>query len=237
MHIGILQADSVLPQFQPSCGDYPDMFVTLLADEGGRQPRFSTFVARDMAYPPADTCDAYVITCSRHSVYDDEPWIAPLADFVGAALDAQRKVIGICFGHQLIAHFFGGRTEPAEVGWGVGVHRAKLLSTESWMEPARSSVGLLSSHKDQVVELPTGARSIAQSSFCPNGGYVIGDQVLTFQSHPEFTKLYAEALMRHREALIGPQAFAEGIASLQDETHEALVARWILNFIEAPGST
>jgi len=145
-------------------------------------------------------------------------------------------VVGICFGHQLIPHFFGGSTEPAPVGWGVGVQQTELVSHEAWMEPEQTRVGLLSSHKDQVVELPENARCIARSPHCPIAGYVIGEQVLTLQGHPEFSKGYSEALMRKRESILGPDTFARGMASLQEETHEALVARWIMNFIESNGT-
>ncbi|MCZ6710472.1 MAG: GMP synthase [Gammaproteobacteria bacterium] len=223
-----------MDQFQSRFGDYPEMFVKMLAGAAELRPQFSTFDARDIEYPPADACDAYIITGSRHSVYDDDPWIRPLVDFVGAALAAQRRVVGICFGHQLIAHYFGGRTEPAAAGWGVGVHNVQFIGAESWMQPAQSEVGLLSSHKDQVVELPLNARVIARSDFCPNSGYVIGDQVLTLQGHPEFSKSYVDELMRARQQLLGEQTFQAGIASLREETHEALVARWILNFMDRP---
>ena len=232
MHIGILQTDSVLDDFQPRFGDYPDMFATLLAGDAERRPRFSTFVAQDIVYPPADSCDAYVITGSRHSVYDDLPWIEPLVVFVGAALAAGRKVVGICFGHQLIAHYFGGRTAAADVGWGVGVQNVEIISGESWMNPEQFEVGLVSMHKDQVCELPDDARRVFRSSFCPNAGFVIGDRVLTLQGHPEFSKPYAEALMRSRQQLLGPQTFEAGIASLEETTHAPLVARWILNYID-----
>jgi GMP synthase-like glutamine amidotransferase len=237
MHIGILQTDSVLEQFQPQFGNYPEMFTTLLAGEGTRRPRFSTFdvqnlVAQGLDYPPVDVCDAYVITGSRHSVYDDEPWIAPLVEFVARVLGAGGRVVGICFGHQLIAHYFGGRTAPAEAGWGVGVFNTEMISRERWMDPVQNEVGLLSIHKDQVVELPTDARLIARSSFCPNAGYVIGDRVLTLQGHPEYSKPYAEALMRSRLELMGERTFQAGIAAMQRDTHESLVACWILNFIE-----
>ena len=232
MHIGILQTDSVLDRFQPAFGDYPDMFMALLAGDDERRPRFSTYVARDMEYPAADTCDAYLITGSRHSVYDDEPWIGPLVEFVAAAMASRRRIVGICFGHQLIAHYFGGRTAPAHVGWGVGVHTSELIEREPWMDSTHPEIGLLSSHKDQVVDLPDGARLFARSSFCPNAGYVIDDQVLTLQGHPEFSKPYAEALMRTRQEQLGERTFTAGIESLGDDTHESVVARWILNFIE-----
>ena len=90
---------------------------------------------------------------------------------------------------------------------------------------------MLSSHKDQVVSLPRGARRIASSAFCPNAAFAIGEMVMTWQGHPEFGKDYAETLMRRREAILGPETFAAGLASLEDEIDRALLARWILNFI------
>jgi len=240
MHIGILRTDAVLEQFQPVHGDYPVMFEAALADPaalppalGGRAPRFSVFSAHEGELPEPGSCDAYVITGSRHSVYDDLPWLPPLVDFLRAALAADRKIVGICFGHQLLAHYLGGETARAEVGWCVGVHDSRVLAAQPWMEPAAARFGLLSSHRDQVMRLPDGARLFAASERCPNAGFVIGGQVLTFQGHPEFTKPYAEDLMRMREAMLGPEVFSTGIASLERATDQVLVARWILNFVAA----
>jgi GMP synthase-like glutamine amidotransferase len=238
LHIGILRADSVLDQFQPAHGDYPAMFQRvldqrgLLADAPGtRALEFSSYDAQQGEFPPPGTCDAYLITGSRHSVYDELPWIAELVAFLREALAEGRKVIGICFGHQLIAHFFGGQTRPADDGWCVGVQHAAVISEQPWMLPTRPSFGLLSSHRDQVVRLPTGARQFARGSACPNAGFVVGDQILTFQGHPEFTRDYALDLLTMRQELLGANVFEQGVASLRDETDTQLVARWILNFL------
>jgi GMP synthase-like glutamine amidotransferase len=231
MRIGILQTDAVLTEYQPRFGDYPAMFVDLLSGEQRRRPQFVTYRVLEGDLPEPAACDAYLITGSRHSVYEDEAWIGALAEFVGNAMAAGRKIVGICFGHQLVAHYFGGRTEPASVGWGVGVHGAEIVSRESWMDPHQESVSMLSSHKDQVVALPRGARRVASSAFCPNAAYAIGDVVMTWQGHPEFGKDYAETLMRRREARLGPETFAAGLASLEDDIDRGLLARWILNFI------
>jgi GMP synthase-like glutamine amidotransferase len=242
MHIGILRTDSVLEQIQPVHGDYPAMFESVLGDPAalpavlaGRPPRFSVYASHEGDLPPApDACDAYVITGSRHSVYDDLPWLPPLVEFLRAALAARRKVIGICFGHQLLAHHFGGETARAEVGWCVGVHDTRVLAPQPWMQPPAEHFSLLSSHRDQVRRLPPGAARFAASANCPNAGFVIGNQVLTFQGHPEFTKPYAAELMQMREETLGPEVFATGMASLDADTHQRLVARWILNFIAIP---
>lgn len=230
MRIGILQTDAVLPRFQPDHGDYPSMFMALF-DAAGEDMALAYQVidAQASAYPVPNHCDCYVITGSRHSVYDDLPWIAELAAFVESALDAGKPVVGICFGHQLMAHFFGGRAAKAS-GWAVGVHASELLVNEPWLSPAADEFNLLSSHQDQVTDLPPGARLIATNGFCPLAGFTWGDQVLTFQGHPEFRKAYSRDLMNMRRDLIGEDVWRAGMASLEAETHERLVGRWILNF-------
>lgn len=218
-----------MERLQSEFGDYPQMFRQLLQRAAEPEVQFLTIDCRRMEYPAPDTCDAYLITGSRFSVYDNEPWIAALAEYVAQLLDAGRKLIGICFGHQLIAHFFGGRTQAA--GWAVGVHRCDVVQPASWMQPPRAEFALLSSHKDQVVELPPGAALLVSSDFCPNSGYAMGDQVFTLQGHPEFSRSYARELMTARRELLGAQTFERGIESLAQDTHESEVAQWIMKFI------
>ena len=239
MKVGILQADVLREELQPAFGHYPRMFESVLgpaARESGREATFQAYDVRFEEYPAnVDDCDAYIVTGSRHSVYDDFRWIRTLRDYVQTLHDARKKLVGICFGHQLIAHALGGEALPAEAGWAVGVHRMRVVARHGAMSPPLNAVSLLSSHKDQVAALPPGARLLGATDFCPQASFALDDHILTFQGHPEFNKPYAEALMRAREALIG-DAFAPGIASLSEDTDEAVVARWIVNFI-ADGST
>lgn len=237
MLIGILQTDSVLEQFVLRHGDYPDMFRAALTDPdvrptGTAPPRFLDIDVQRGDYPAPDGCDAYLITGSRHSVYDELPWIPPLVEFLREALALRRRVVGICFGHQLIAHFFGGETRPADGGWCVGVQPAEVIGAESWMIPPAARLALLASHKDQVVRLPAGARAFARSGRCRIAGFVMND-VLTFQGHPEFSKDYAGDLMDMRENVLGADTYREGKASLAAVTDERLAARWMLNFMSA----
>jgi GMP synthase-like glutamine amidotransferase len=239
LRIGILQTDSVLEEFQPRFGDYPQMFEALLRGAArhfdGLELELPVFRTHEGELPPAaDDCVAYLITGSRESVYADLPWIATLAEFVAEALDSGAKIIGICFGHQLLAHFFGGHTEAAAVGWNVGVHCSRVIAPQRWMVPALRELRLLSSHKDQVTRIPEGAAQITSSDSCPVAGFVMGDQVMTLQGHPEFNKGYAESLMRKREALLGPEVFSDGISSLEQNTDEDVAGRWILNFVLQP---
>ncbi|MCZ6618407.1 MAG: GMP synthase [Gammaproteobacteria bacterium] len=219
-----------MEQFRAEHGDYARMFERVLTLEG-TSIRFSNYVVQAGELPEVETCDAYLITGSRHSVYDDLPWIRDLVAFVDAAMRANRKIIGICFGHQLVAHYFGGETRVARGGWGVGVQVSRIEAWESWMEPPLNELALLSSHKDQVARLPDGATCFAASEFCPYAGFVWKDLVITFQGHPEFTRSYSAALMQMREEVLGRETFVGGMASLEKDTHEGTVARWILNFL------
>jgi GMP synthase-like glutamine amidotransferase len=235
MRLGILQTDSVRDELQPEFGDYPGMFQDVLDQGAATEPlEFSSYDVRRNEYPGRlDECDAYLITGSRDSVYDSVPWIQTLGEFVLELDAACTPLIGICFGHQLIAHVLDGETAPADVGWAVGVHTSEVLAQQSWMTPCPTSFRLISSHKDQVVTLPSRAALFAASEVCPYGGFTIDGHILTFQGHPEFEPGYAAQLMTWRRELLGEQRFAAGMASLEQRIDSALVAKWIVNFIHA----
>lgn len=233
MRIGILQTDSVMPQFQGEFGNYPEMFRHLLSI--GEGVTFNNYDVEHGEYPARlDECEGYVMTGSKLSVYDDEPWIHRLSEFVVQLHETRTRLVGICFGHQMVAHALGGKTQPAEVGWCVGIHHSDVLQQEDFMKPERPGYNLIVSHKDQVTVLPPEAELLASSPACPNAMFRIGDHILTFQGHPEFVKGYSRTLMEFREDVLGADRFIQGIASLSEETHEETIARWILNFLAAP---
>ena len=133
LHLGILQTDHVRPEFQAAHGDYTDMFHRLFQAVDA-DVRFTDYDVQ-VAVPDTIECDAYVITGSKDSVYHDLPWLPPLVEFLEQVLAARKKIIGVCFGHQLMAHFFGGHVAPADQGWGVGVHTTRVLQQHEWMQP------------------------------------------------------------------------------------------------------
>lgn len=235
MHLGILKVDSVRDEFQSTFGDYPDMFESLLR-AADPLVRISVFDVQQGTLPPVDECDGYLITGSRDSVYDDLPWIPPLVAFMAELRERRIKLAGICFGHQLVAHFFGGKVGPADVGWAVGAHASQLVARRGWMEPAVAKLNLLSSHKDQVKQLPPDAEVYATNSFCPIAGFTVADHTLTIQGHPEFRKDYANALMTFRRDLLGEATYEAGIDSLTQTTHEDVMSQWLINFFRGTGS-
>jgi len=231
MKIGILKCDSTNEHFRKEHGDYPDMFISLFQSV---EPTlaFETYDAILGEYPNnLPDNDVYLISGSRYGVNDGDKWIDNLQQFV---LELQRRkhpLIGICFGHQMIAKALGGKTELASQGWGVGVQSYQKIVTEPWMEPDLEQFSISSFHKDQVTQLPEGAVLIAQNNFCPYSAYYIGDWLISFQGHPELTKNYIRALLYHRENILGHEVLESGIKSLEQQIQPQIIAKWILNFI------
>lgn len=233
MRIGVLECDHVAERYLPIAGDYSHMFTAMLADADPEAEVVLYDARRGVLPARPDECDGWLCTGSSASVYDDEPWIDSLAAFVREVHEAGVPFVGICFGHQLIAHALGGRTERAATGWGAGAIPMELTDESSWMEPTLTSATLLYSHQDQVTELPAGGRVLATAPHCPVAMLAVGDDVIGIQAHPEFGVEYVQALLEDRVDRIGAEGTAVALASLQERTDERAVARWITAFMRA----
>ncbi len=231
MIIGILQTGSVKPEFSTLFGEYPAMLQSLLGDLDSHL-RFKVYDVQNNGYPDdIHECDAYITTGSRASVYDSDPWIRVFQAFIITLDQQQKKLVAVCFGHQLVAQAFGGKTEKSDKGWGIGVHTCQIRKHKHWMKPAMQDYKLIVSHQDQVTRLPDNAELLAGNEFCPISMFQRGDNILAMQAHPEFSKAYAETLMRHRHNLLGKTVFNSGIRSLQSATDETGIAKWVLEFM------
>ncbi|MCB0034481.1 MAG: hypothetical protein KDE51_10700 [Anaerolineales bacterium] len=179
-------------------------------------------------------CDGYLITGSPKGVYDDEPWIKPLEAFINRCYEAQQKLVGICFGHQMLAHALGGRTEKSDKGWGIGLRQFEILEQRPWMNPPLEKGALYFAHQDQVMQLPPNAQLLAGDSFCPNTMFTMGNQVLGVQGHPEFTRSYMGAIVELLRPYMDETTTQEGLASLeQGAADNKVMAQWIVNFLQA----
>ena len=233
--IGILEADTLDDDVIRRFGRYADSFSSLLSAVEP-QLRFKTYHVTEQEYPQdVNTCDAYLITGSKASCYDDIDWIHRLKRFVRDCWEREIKLLGICFGHQLIAEALGGTVEKSHKGWGIGLARSEVTHTPDWLFPQQPCFNLLVSHQDQVTRLPDEASLIATNDFCPISGYRINHTVLTFQGHPEFSRDYLNHIMTQRREHIGEQAYQQGVKSLKQIEDNELVARWIVNFIRHQG--
>jgi len=231
--IGILEAENLKPELVEKFGGYSDMTQRLLSTIEP-QLMFETHAVINGEYPQdINQCDAWLVTGSKASAYDEADWIRQLALFIQKLAGQQKKLIGICFGHQLIAQALGGKVEKSNKGWGVGIMTSDVVCHKAWMQPMRQAFALLVSHQDQVVELPPQAERIAGNDFCINSSYQINKHILCFQGHPEFSVAYARQSMDGRRSLLGEDTYRQAQASLNKPIDEQLIAAWILNFIQA----
>lgn len=187
MKIGILQAGHSPDEVRDSVGDYGEMFTRLLDGHGFT---FEIFSVVDGEFPAGlDAADGWLITGSKHGAYEDHDWIPPLEDLIRKIKTAGQPLVGVCFGHQIIAQALGGKVEKFSGGWSVGRTEYdfgdETLALNAW-------------HQDQVTKLPEGAEVIASTDFCANAALVYGDQILTIQPHPEFTSDLVSGLIIHR---------------------------------------
>ena len=229
--IGILKTGRPPLPAIPEFGTYPDMFRRLL---GEAADDWRTYAVDEGELPANPTeCDGYLITGSSAGVYEDLPWIAPAEDFLRAAR-GKAALVGVCFGHQLMAHAFGAEVIKSPKGWGVGEQDYRIVRREPWMDGGSATMRLPASHQDQVVSLPPGAEVWAASDFTPFAGLAWpGERAISMQPHPEFEPAYAISLIEHRRGGTYPDDQANrAVASFEAPDDRARVGGWIGAFLE-----
>lgn len=155
------------------------MFTELL----GHELAFVDFDVKRMCYPSNDAdYDGFLVPGSLSSAYDDEPWISTLSEYLRHLYAKGTPIVGICFGHQVIAQALGGEVirNPA------GLHISYDLSETTpegrdALGTALTQLNLPYAHNDIVSQLPPGAVNLGSCPICPVMGMAIGDHVLTFQ--------------------------------------------------------
>ncbi len=225
MKLAILETGRPPGNLADEFGDYPAMFQQML----GVGFDMESFDVQSGQLPVPSAHDAYLITGSPAGVYDPLPWIEPLQQFIRAAKDS--KMVGICFGHQVMAEALGGQVEKSDKGWGAGLHRYTLVRSEPWIDTP-GTIAVPASHQDQVLVQPPNTKVLAASNFTPFAALAWTDrQAISFQFHPEFSPGFAKALIEKRfDVVPNPDA---AIASLDAPNDNARVAGWIRRFLKA----
>ncbi|WED23352.1 gamma-glutamyl-gamma-aminobutyrate hydrolase family protein [Vibrio sp. JC009] len=231
MKIGIIVCDIVDPVLSSEFGEFADMIQQGLAPFS--QHDYLLFNAMKDELPQTDDgCDAYIITGSTYDAYADLPWINALAAWIRKCDMQHKPLLGICFGHQIIALALGGRVEKSSKGWGVGLSSDNKINIQlPWMKPEKSALELLVFHQDQVISLPSSMKAIVSSEFCPNYMLTKGKHILTVQGHPEFTVDFERCLLGKMREAIGDEHYIPAISSLNSAPDSSLVMRWFCNFL------
>ncbi len=231
MRLAILDADILRAALQPQYHSYGRMFEALF-ERQQLNWEMNIFKVIDGDYPPSlEQYDAYLITGSQYDAFSDEPWIRQLREYVQALFQAGKPMVGVCFGHQLLAHALGGEAGRAGAGWGMGVMTYPLLAKPAFVDEA-APVSLIISHRDQVTRLPPEAERLLSNDFCPNAAFYIPNRVLAIQGHPEFSVDYAQALFEYRKGELTPDHAAEVVKSYSLPHQGERVGQWMRRFLE-----
>lgn len=171
--------------------------------------------------PAPEEFQGYLITGSRHGVYDELPWMPSLVEFIRQLKTAATPVAGICFGHQIMAHAHGARVEKSKLGW--------VLGAESYGDHTAFAM-----HQDQVLEIPPGAAKVTGSPRCDFARIEYDFPALSVQYHPEFSAAFMESLLDlYDTGEIHPKLIEEARATLGNQTHVEHIADEFARFFRS----
>jgi GMP synthase-like glutamine amidotransferase len=228
--ITIVETGLVPPKYRTRHGSFPDMFERMIraADDAANFDVVSVVAGERL--PDPTSLQAILITGSSAGVYDELDWIAPLEAFVRAAYAEGTPMIGVCFGHQLIAQAMGGVVRKSDKGWGIGRHVYQVTPDNGVIEDAELAISC--SHQDQVIEAPASARTIMSSPFTPHAGLLYANgATLSVQPHPEFDADFAYELCEARAGIAPDSVVATAKASLAEPLDSARLGRAITRFL------
>lgn len=230
--IGILLCDGTYPEIREKWGNYEDCFVNLLTHMNYDFSAHRVWHCLMGEYPShIDDADIYIISGSKYSAYEPFNWIAGLKDFIIDLDKAQKKLLGFCFGHQLIHESLGGKVQLAPQGWGLGAYPVYMRSSINHLQKD-SEIRILAMHQDQVIKTAPGFITLASSSFCPHAITQKKNHILSFQSHPEFQNPWFEMLCQRVCPRAGRSRVKEAMRTLSQQKNKQNVLSAIKSFLE-----
>ena len=231
MKLTLIQPTEVPEPLRNRFGPYASMFHRMFAPEGFE---FETVRLTDgQPLPDPASLDAVLITGSSAGVYDNHlPWMEPLRNFIRGAYANRTPMVGICFGHQIVADALGGDVRKSEKGWGLGRHVYDVKSRPAAIGGNLPEFAIACSHQDQVIAPPADAEVFLSSAFTPNAGLAYRNgAAISLQPHPEFTDDYTVALAELRRGKAPDELIETAIASVARPSDSREMAGYLGAFI------
>ena len=232
MKLTIIQTGDVPPALKGQFGAYPPMFENMFRAAGAGFDYEVVPIFDGAPFPDPQKLEAILLPGSAAGVYDDHlAWMAPLRAFIQTAYADRTPMVGICFGHQIMADALGGEVRKSEKGWGLGRHVYAVKSRPGLLQGRGETLSVACSHQDQVIVPPNEAEVILGSEFTPNAGLSYRNgTALSFQPHPEFEDPYTLALSELRRGKAPDSVVDAAAASLSLPSHSLDLAETIAAF-------
>lgn len=233
MKLTIIQTGDVPAPLRSAFDAYPLMFRRMF-EEAGHVFDYEIVRVHDGVPPPDPSqLEGILITGSAAGVYEDHAWLPPLRAFIRGAYAAGTPMIGICFGHQIMADALGGDVRKSEKGWGLGRHTYEVKARPGFLATDLPALSIACSHQDQVIVPPEEAGVFLGSDFTPNAGLVYrSGRAVSLQPHPEFRDDYAMALAELRRGKAPDGVVETALASVSKPSHSRDMAGWLGNFLK-----
>ncbi len=232
MKITILQAGETPKQMRPRFERYPKQFQQLLSANDDGLTFETKYIIEGEAFPAPTSLEVVIITGSAYGVYDAPDWVNDLREFIRQSYEAKIPMLGICFGHQIMADALGGRVEKSQKGWGIGRHIYSFRQKPPFMNGAKEKVAIAASHQDQVIKAPKEAEIFLSSEFTPIAGLLYkNNAAISLQPHPEFDVEYAKALVdRLNDGSLSKEQAEQAHKSLEEPLDSMEIGKGLAQF-------
>jgi GMP synthase (glutamine-hydrolysing) len=183
----ILAAGNKLPSLANKPGDFHDWIIKGM--QAHTMPVKIVNVRHGEQLHDIEQVSGVVITGSSSMVTDHEPWSERIAHWLEEATQHQIPVLGICYGHQLLAYALGGTVADNPAGIEVGTVETVLSADgreDVLLKGLLSPLKVQASHRQSVSQLPLHAVRLASSTMDKNHAFRVGTNAWGLQFHPEF---------------------------------------------------
>lgn len=199
----IMKTGTTIPEIAEARGDFED-WISVGLDFAAQEVEVANVFEGD-PLPDPKAFSGVVVTGSSALVTEKEDWSERSAQWLPGAVELGIPVLGICYGHQLLAHAFGGRVERNPLGREIGTVEVRLgpgARDDELLGELPPQISVHVSHVESVVDLPPGARHHGSSSGDLNQAFAIGPCAWGVQFHPEFDADIVRGYINGRRALL-----------------------------------